>query len=206
MRSPRLTGADVAASEDLTGAAAKGGDWHLEFTMGQIEAQVALSQAEQYRWDWLLALPVDLNGPASFTASDTFDTSTYTGGTGWTGGWVEFDASQTRFAGGAGPTSNSDNSPATGNIVYGTLAGGGNEIAFVGHMNQYGDWIERSVELPSYTSATLSFKYTLQGMESPDATSVQVSKDGGATFTTLATYTANDNRQPKFRHLELHLE
>ena len=30
----RLTGADVAASEDLTGAAAKGGDWELEFRTG----------------------------------------------------------------------------------------------------------------------------------------------------------------------------
>ena len=34
----RLTGADVAASEDLTGAAAKGGDWDLEFRTGAIEA------------------------------------------------------------------------------------------------------------------------------------------------------------------------
>ena len=96
-------------------------------------------------------------------------------------------------------SSNSDNSPATGNVVYGTLAGGGgNEIAFVGHNNQYGDWIQRSVDLLSYTSATLSFSYLLQNIESPDAISVQVSKDGGATFTTLATYTANGSASPSF--------
>jgi len=40
-----LTGADVAASEDLTGAAALGGDWHLEVQMGSIEATpVAVEQ------------------------------------------------------------------------------------------------------------------------------------------------------------------
>ena len=33
-----LTGADVAASDDLTGAAAKGGDWILEEAVGIIEA------------------------------------------------------------------------------------------------------------------------------------------------------------------------
>jgi len=39
----RLTGADVAASEDPTGAAAKGGDWDLEFNTGAIEAPVVVS-------------------------------------------------------------------------------------------------------------------------------------------------------------------
>jgi hypothetical protein len=33
----RLTGADVAASTNLTGSAAKGGDWQLEYATGQIE-------------------------------------------------------------------------------------------------------------------------------------------------------------------------
>ena len=36
-----LTGADVAASDDLTGSAARGGDWLLEQHTGQIEAAVA---------------------------------------------------------------------------------------------------------------------------------------------------------------------
>ena len=41
----RLTGADVAASEDRTGAAAQGGDWDLEFRSGAIEAQTAFAAA-----------------------------------------------------------------------------------------------------------------------------------------------------------------
>ncbi|WP_436177981.1 Ig-like domain-containing protein [Acidovorax sp. LjRoot66] len=38
----QLTGADVAASEDGTGTAARGGDWDLEITSGHIEATPAL--------------------------------------------------------------------------------------------------------------------------------------------------------------------
>jgi Domain of unknown function (DUF4347)/Domain of unknown function (DUF4082) len=34
-----LTGADVAASSNLTGSAAQGGDWNLEYTTGQIETK-----------------------------------------------------------------------------------------------------------------------------------------------------------------------
>jgi len=41
-----LTGADVAASDDLTGAAALGGDWDLEVELGVIESQV-LTVSEQ---------------------------------------------------------------------------------------------------------------------------------------------------------------
>ena len=41
----QLTGADVAASDDLTGSADKGGDWVLEYQTGRIETGLALSQA-----------------------------------------------------------------------------------------------------------------------------------------------------------------
>jgi VCBS repeat-containing protein len=36
-----LTGADVAASTDLTGAAAQGGDWELEYQVGQVDGAIA---------------------------------------------------------------------------------------------------------------------------------------------------------------------
>jgi hypothetical protein len=48
-----LTGADVAASDDLTGAAEQGGDWVLETTVGAIEA----SGITAYNFDGTLALP-----------------------------------------------------------------------------------------------------------------------------------------------------
>ncbi|NEQ95341.1 MAG: DUF4347 domain-containing protein [Cyanothece sp. SIO2G6] len=46
----RLTGADVAASDDLTGVATKDGDWDLEYAVGKIEA-IALSS----NYDGILA-------------------------------------------------------------------------------------------------------------------------------------------------------
>ncbi|MDM3845348.1 MAG: DUF4347 domain-containing protein, partial [Aphanizomenon gracile PMC638.10] len=41
----QLTGADVAASDDLTGNTASGGDWVLEYTTGLIEASPVLEIA-----------------------------------------------------------------------------------------------------------------------------------------------------------------
>ena len=65
----RLTEADVAASEDLTGHAALGGDWTLEFTTGRVEAQVLVSAQAQQAWMAALA-PEVLD----------FDTVTWPGG------------------------------------------------------------------------------------------------------------------------------
>ncbi len=46
----RLTGADVAASDDLTGSAALGGDWELEYRTGLVETEVAVSQEARENW------------------------------------------------------------------------------------------------------------------------------------------------------------
>ena len=51
----RLTGADVAASENLTGAAAQGGDWNLEYRTGGIDTPLAISTAEQFSYSGILA-------------------------------------------------------------------------------------------------------------------------------------------------------
>uniref|UniRef100_UPI00262434A2 DUF4347 domain-containing protein n=1 Tax=Zoogloea sp. TaxID=49181 RepID=UPI00262434A2 len=68
----QLTGADVAASDDLTGAAALGGDWNLEYTTGSIETAVAPSVFEQQAWSGILA--ISANGTA--TSTNTTNTST----------------------------------------------------------------------------------------------------------------------------------
>ncbi len=61
----RLTGADVAASEDPTGSAAQGGDWELEFRTGAVEAEVSAGPAVESSWDHTLA---------TFTVTTTADT------------------------------------------------------------------------------------------------------------------------------------
>ena len=62
------TGADVAASDDLTGAAALGGDWTLEHATGAVEASALAAPA----FDGLLVAPVagDDPGAGSPTAGD----------------------------------------------------------------------------------------------------------------------------------------
>ena len=50
-----LTGADVAASTDATGNAARGGDWNLEFTVGSLETSAAVGTELQASWSGLLA-------------------------------------------------------------------------------------------------------------------------------------------------------
>ncbi|MDJ0848644.1 MAG: DUF4347 domain-containing protein [Myxococcota bacterium] len=54
-----LTGADVAASVDPTGAAALGGDWDLEYTRGSVETRLAFGAVARQTWSSTLA-PVDL--------------------------------------------------------------------------------------------------------------------------------------------------
>ncbi|MCO6412446.1 MAG: DUF4347 domain-containing protein, partial [Thiogranum sp.] len=60
----RLTGVDVAASDDLTGSAQIGADWDLEYSQGQIETLVAFSQSLQMTWE---------NALATYTVTSTLD-------------------------------------------------------------------------------------------------------------------------------------
>ncbi|WP_299596902.1 isopeptide-forming domain-containing fimbrial protein [uncultured Microbulbifer sp.] len=50
-----LTGADVAASDDATGSALRGGDWELEQQKGEVETDIAFSKLLQGTWEGLLA-------------------------------------------------------------------------------------------------------------------------------------------------------
>ncbi|MEG5124546.1 DUF4347 domain-containing protein, partial [Microcoleus sp. ARI1-B5] len=53
-RLSEITGADIAASDNLTGSAAKGGDWNLETTTGKIEAAVPFNQEAMKAYDGVL--------------------------------------------------------------------------------------------------------------------------------------------------------
>ncbi|HXV12140.1 MAG TPA: DUF4347 domain-containing protein, partial [Burkholderiales bacterium] len=63
-----LIGADVAASENRTGHADKGGDWALEYMTGAIEAPLVVTEAAQREWFGLLAPGVTvglISGPTT---------------------------------------------------------------------------------------------------------------------------------------------
>ncbi|WP_372883294.1 DUF4347 domain-containing protein, partial [Psychromonas sp.] len=63
-----ITGADIAASDDKTGAAALGGDWDLEYQVGEINTTVTFeAQSVESEWQGLLATYV-VN-----TTDDTID-------------------------------------------------------------------------------------------------------------------------------------
>ncbi|MGB5279554.1 MAG: DUF4347 domain-containing protein [Gammaproteobacteria bacterium] len=68
----RLTGADVAASEDLTGGISVGGDWELEHQIGDIEARIVVGEAAQQQWQGVL---VDYVSQTSSNTSSVFDSA-----------------------------------------------------------------------------------------------------------------------------------
>ncbi|HRQ82181.1 MAG TPA: DUF4347 domain-containing protein, partial [Azospirillaceae bacterium] len=83
------TGADVAASDDLTGAALLGGDWQLESVFGEIDRVDAIDLASIERFNNLLANPstgttnfnsatttglANGNGTTTVSATDVFST------------------------------------------------------------------------------------------------------------------------------------
>ena len=66
----RLTGSDVAASDDLTGNADLGGDWVLEYATGVIDTSVFVSASAQENWMGTLESPA---GPATPVPTATLD-------------------------------------------------------------------------------------------------------------------------------------
>ena len=92
-----LTGADVAASIDLTGAAALGGDWILEVTTGTIESDIAITAEGQAAYGDVLDIMSGLTAQYAFeegsgtTAADTSGNNrngTLVGEPTWTTGQV----------------------------------------------------------------------------------------------------------------------
>ena len=66
-----LTGADIAASSDLTGAEALGGDWELEVQTGTIESEVIVDQQAQESFAGVLDITTGLVGHWTFDADAT---------------------------------------------------------------------------------------------------------------------------------------
>ncbi|MGB5440513.1 MAG: DUF4347 domain-containing protein, partial [Gammaproteobacteria bacterium] len=75
-----LTGADVAASDDLTGHARMGGDWELEYRVGLIEADVVIDAGTQAAWQGSLEQTLWLSTDSNVAGP---------GADGLPGGWTE---------------------------------------------------------------------------------------------------------------------
>jgi Ca2+-binding RTX toxin-like protein len=88
-----LTGADVAASDDLTGNSNLGGDWTLEYHGGQIDTGIVFSTSLQQTWTGTLAVTwldattgTPISGPTNnddiFIGDDTSNTGPVDGSNG----------------------------------------------------------------------------------------------------------------------------
>lgn len=67
-----ITGADIQASNDLTGNAALGGDWDLEVTRGNIETGLLISEAGQATYQGTLALDIAGSNNLTVAEGETF--------------------------------------------------------------------------------------------------------------------------------------
>ena len=76
-----LTGADVAASDDLTGSALFGADWELEYRTGQVETDVAISTEAQQSWANVMSVSVDASSNGSTIDQASVTVSHTTSGT-----------------------------------------------------------------------------------------------------------------------------
>ena len=65
-----LTGADVAASTDLTGNSAQGGNWNLEYVTGSIETKTPLTDALMNSYQGLLPTLFTTQTPVVLNATD----------------------------------------------------------------------------------------------------------------------------------------
>jgi hypothetical protein len=157
----KLTGADVAASDDLTGAAVLGGDWELEVATGRVETSLLIDGGAAQTWTGTLAV-----------AADDFSSGDFAGGSGWSGDWIEVDASGV----GAG----------AGKVV---VAGG--EVRLRGTPDSPdGPSVAREIDLSTAGTATLSFDFrTGTGVEAfEDSVVAEVSNDGGSSWSVLETF------------------
>ncbi|PLK49628.1 cadherin domain-containing protein [Uliginosibacterium sp. TH139] len=71
----RLTGADVASSDDLTGSSATGGDWVLEQHTGRIETASLLGTGTELAWSGTLNI---VTGTTSTATTDTIGATSLT--------------------------------------------------------------------------------------------------------------------------------
>ena len=61
----QLTGADVAASNDLTGHSSLGGDWDLEYSTGAVQAATLANEGIESQWMGVLSLSPTITDPGS---------------------------------------------------------------------------------------------------------------------------------------------
>ncbi|MEG4017752.1 DUF4347 domain-containing protein, partial [Microcoleus sp. S36a_B3] len=107
-----ISGADIAASDNLTGSAALGGDWKLEFATGEIEASIAIEKVALEAYSYTLGTLVN----------ETFKNATVRGP------WIYGGTRGALFNPAGGPASSQDIPGITGGTVSGILPAVGGSV------------------------------------------------------------------------------
>ena len=153
-----LTGADVQASNDLTGSISLGGDWELEVSTGTIETSLAVDYDAQMNWAEVLGNEM---------VADTFSDKSYgnnDGTSSWSSNWAEVDR-------GASDANGGHIKANSGELRIETQVAGAS--------------VSRGVDLSGANSAKLSFDYN-NDLDKGGSVEVRISSDGGANYRTLS--------------------
>jgi hypothetical protein len=162
----QLTGADIAASVDLTGSAALGGDWDLEVATGNIEAPLAFKSEAMQTYKSILPA-ISLTSGGSY--SQNFNTLSTTTSTtiGWTddstiSGWYSNKVSY-RASGGTDTTGSLYSFGASGDSdrALGAIASGTTGSVF---------WGVRLVNNTGSTLTSLNIAYTMEQWRAANTT------------------------------------
>jgi hypothetical protein len=78
----KLTGADVAASDDATGSALLGGDWDLELRLGGVESEIAIGAQLQQSWTGILDNAAPTHSVPGTQTTDVDTSLVFSAGTG----------------------------------------------------------------------------------------------------------------------------
>lgn len=161
-----LTDADVAASTDTTGHSDHGGDWILEYKLGQIETALPLSSQLQDNWQHILA---------EETVADNFNTVAYnnsTGTTAWASDWAETDEAT---------------DPSSGNIYI------NNNKLYITSADEEDPLraISRKVNLSSATSAYIIFDYERIELEGGGRVTLEARAAGDPSWHTITSWRIN---------------
>jgi len=151
----------------------------LEPTITGQELSWNLGQTMQAHEDLVITFDAQLDIPGGLaSAAEDWESGNYSGGTGWTGNWVETD---------------SNNGGPTGGYVQNTTSGtpheGSRHLMILGSNS-----ISRTINLSNFLSPTLNFWRKTSSLDRDDESfTLDISNNGGLTWTTVLTFANNDN-------------
>ncbi len=147
-----LTGADIAASSDLTGSADLGGDWDLEYEVGVIDRAVIIDTQAQVSFGGLLDITSNLQG--HWTLDSNANDASGNGNNGTLAGDAAID------------TTSGTNKIGDGKV---SLDGAGDYVNLSSHVNDYSGLTEGTIAAWVRPDANSGFPVIFEASDSGDS-------------------------------------